>query len=358
MNFLDNITFRRTRTKSDSILNDSEVIAATPTLNETVTSVPEISDDEDDLVKKLREQITHLTLELQSAHSEIESLSLENSNLMSLNEKLSKNNDLYKKVTLTPAKLKSSSSKKNKSSNNKNNKQTQTETPKSKINNTNKPTLQKENTVENDSKSNKICIISTDNKNNLLYIAENIFEKSELCHYITPHGSMEVLLKGIKEKIANFTSLDFCIILLGEEDFKVTNRYLDSILKIRQVLQEITNTNIIICTPTYKFFTNNYLYNSRVETFNNLLYLDTITHEHAYFLDSNENLRYDDTMFDRRTGSINSSGMQLLLKDVYRMIVYIESSITSCKYGVDLNKEMSPSQNNTPKPASQKLFRS
>ncbi|KAH9631112.1 hypothetical protein HF086_013070 [Spodoptera exigua] len=114
MNFLDNITFRRTRTKSDSILNESEVVAATPTLNETVTSVPEMSDDEDDLVKKLREQITHLTLELQSAHSEIESLSLENSNLKSLNEKLSKNNDLYKKVTLTPAKLKSSSSKRTK----------------------------------------------------------------------------------------------------------------------------------------------------------------------------------------------------------------------------------------------------
>ncbi|KAH9636244.1 hypothetical protein HF086_009440 [Spodoptera exigua] len=150
MNFLDNITFRRTRTKSDSILNESEVVAATPTLNETVTSVPEMSDDEDDLVKKLREQITHLTLELQSAHSEIESLSLENSNLKSLNEKLSKNNDLYKKVTLTPAKLKSSSSKKNKSNNNNktNNKQTQTETPKSKTNNTNKSTLQSENLVK------------------------------------------------------------------------------------------------------------------------------------------------------------------------------------------------------------------
>ncbi|KAF9407876.1 hypothetical protein HW555_012247, partial [Spodoptera exigua] len=181
-----------------------------------------MSDDEDDLVKKLREQITHLTLELQSAHSEIESLSLENSNLKSLNEKLSKNNDLYK--------------------------------------------------------------------------------------------------------------------------------------KIRQVLQEITNTNIIICTPTYKFFTNSYLYNSRVETFNNLLYLDTITHEHAYFLDSNENLAYDDTMFNRRTGAINGFGMKILFKDIYRMIDYIESSISSCNIGDVTGKEMSPNQNNIIKPTPQKLF--
>lgn len=359
MNFLDNITFRRTRTKSDSILNDSEVVANKSTLNETVTSVPEMSDDEDDIVKKLREQITHLTLELQNAHLEIESLSGENNNLKALNEKLSKNNDVNKNVTLTPTKLQTSNSKRNKSSNNKTNKQTQTETPKSKINNDiNKLTPPRENIVKNYSKRNKICIISTDNKNNLLYTAQNVFENCELCHYVTPHASMQVLLKGIRAKLANLTSLDYCVILLGEEDFKVTNRYLDDILQIRKDLQEITNTNIIICTPTYKFFTNNYLYNSRVETFNNLLYLDTITHEHAYFLDSNENLIYDDTMFDRRTGAINRFGMQSLFKDIYRMTVYIESSIASCKYGADQNKEMSPSQNNIPKPTPQKLFRS
>lgn len=67
MNFLDNIV-RRTRTKSVSILNDSEVVATSLTLNETITSLPEMSDDDDGELKKLREQITNLTLELQSAH--------------------------------------------------------------------------------------------------------------------------------------------------------------------------------------------------------------------------------------------------------------------------------------------------
>lgn len=52
MNFLENITFHRTRTKSDSTLNDSEV-AAMQTLNETTTSIPEMSDGDDGELKKI-----------------------------------------------------------------------------------------------------------------------------------------------------------------------------------------------------------------------------------------------------------------------------------------------------------------
>lgn len=169
----------------------------------------------------------------------------------------------------------------------------------------------------NQSKPKKMCILSTDNKNKLLYIAENTLEKHELCHYITPHGTVDHQLKGIKEKLSKFTLQDFCIILIGEEDFKITNKYFYTVLLIREVLQDISNTNIIIYTPTYKFFINNYLFNSRVETFNNLLYLDIITHGYAYFLDSNKSLRYDDTMFDRRTGVINNAGMQSIFKDIF-----------------------------------------
>ncbi|KAJ8724549.1 hypothetical protein PYW08_016023 [Mythimna loreyi] len=80
MNFLQNITIRRTRTKSDSMLNESDVGTMHATLNETVTSVPEMSDDDDDEIKKLKDQITKLTLDLQSAHLEIEELTLENNN--------------------------------------------------------------------------------------------------------------------------------------------------------------------------------------------------------------------------------------------------------------------------------------
>lgn len=39
------------------------------------------------------------------------------------------------------------------------------------------------------------------------------------------------------------------------------------------------------------------MFNWRVETFNNLLYLDIMTHEHAYILDSNKYLDYNYNMF-------------------------------------------------------------
>ncbi|KAJ8704203.1 hypothetical protein PYW08_016858 [Mythimna loreyi] len=87
MNFLQNITIRRTRTKSDSMLNESDVGTMHATLNETVTSVPEMSDDDDDEIKKLKDQITKLTLDLQSAHLEIEELTLE-ANKMNCTKKL------------------------------------------------------------------------------------------------------------------------------------------------------------------------------------------------------------------------------------------------------------------------------
>lgn len=341
MNFLENITFRRTRTKSDSMLNDSDIAATRATLNETVTSVPEMSDDDDE-IKRLRDQISKLTLELQNAHLEIEELTLENNNLTTLNINLTTQNELYKKVTYSPTKLKSPSTKKGRKIN-KNDKHTQTDN----INSPDKikcktSDMKKDNNKQlispinecrnskdnNRSKRNKICILSADNKNKLLNISENTFEQYDLCHYITPQGTMQLLLRGIKEKLSGFTLQDFCIILIGEEDFKITNKYFDIILLIRNMLQEVSNTNIIICTPTYKFFTNNYLYNSRVETFNNLLYLDTITHGHAYFLDSNMNLNYDDTMFNKRTGVINYSGMQSIFNDIFKMTKDILSSNT------------------------------
>ncbi|KAH9639576.1 hypothetical protein HF086_008997 [Spodoptera exigua] len=78
MNFLENITFRRPRTKSDSMLTDENELHTTNKTNETITSLPELSDDDDDEIKKLKEQVLNLTLELQNAQSEIKSLSIEN----------------------------------------------------------------------------------------------------------------------------------------------------------------------------------------------------------------------------------------------------------------------------------------
>lgn len=323
MNFLENITFRRARANSEPRLNDSDV-ATSLSLNETVTSIPDMSVEEIDEVKKLRDQVMNITLELQTAHSRIEMLTLENKELRQLNENLTKKTCDTDIIPNSPAKTKRSASKKK-------SKNTQKETD---VNVDSEVFLAQKKDKETHSdngykyqaKAPKICIISTDNKNQVLNIAENTLRWSQRCHYVTPHGNTQQLLAGIKEKLSDFSMEDYCIILIGEEDFKVTKVYVNIVTQLREMLQEIKHTNFIICTPTYKLGNFASLHNWRVELFNNLLYMDIITHEHAYFIDSNMNLNCDYHMFDRYTGRINNFGLKTIFKDVYEMILYIQSS--------------------------------
>lgn len=144
------------------------------------------------------------------------------------------------------------------------------------------------------------------------------------------NGSTELLFKGLQSKLQSFTMNDFCIIFIGEEDFQTTRDYFGKIIFIRESLRSIKHTNIIICSPTFKYNSGSLMYNWRVENFNNLLYMDILTHEHAYFLDSNRNLSCDYKMFRRRTGSINNSGMVTIFKDVLNYIHdIIQSNMTT-----------------------------
>lgn len=108
MNFLENITFRRVRTQSDSNTNDvSSVI--NETLDDTIHSLPDLSSDDindpkHDIISKLMQQIDKLTLDLKNAHQEIESLSLDNKNLIKLSDELRKKND-SNETTCSPAKI-------------------------------------------------------------------------------------------------------------------------------------------------------------------------------------------------------------------------------------------------------------
>ncbi|CAK1596325.1 unnamed protein product [Parnassius mnemosyne] len=112
MNFLENITLRRTgrtRTKSDSQSNlsqhDNELL--TQIMDDTATSVPDMSKDDSydqELITNLKKQVEKLTLQLSSAEEEIDNLTLENNNLKQSNEELQKINILYKKITNSPAK--------------------------------------------------------------------------------------------------------------------------------------------------------------------------------------------------------------------------------------------------------------
>lgn len=115
MNFLDNITFRRThvRTQSDPVVDDSGDIIS-QTLECTTNSMPDISDDEDnDEVRRLKDEIKKYEAQLNSAHREIEILTLENNQLKLSNEDLIKKNNLYKQVaTNSPIKSKANTPKK------------------------------------------------------------------------------------------------------------------------------------------------------------------------------------------------------------------------------------------------------
>ncbi|XP_047018966.1 uncharacterized protein LOC124629567 [Helicoverpa zea] len=358
MNFLENITFRRPRTKSDSMLTDENELHTTNVVNETATSLPELSDDDDDEIKKLKEQVFNLTLELQSAHSEIESLSIENSKLKKLNENLTKKNDIFKKITSSPAKLNVSSKKINITNNDGCDKQTQTE-PSSKVtsskqakkelpipkphksagtpnkvcdtqdDNTKKqknpnklqPTSTVKQSNQQDTSSDmKLCILSTNNKNKILTIAEKTFPNYKVCHYLSPGCGIMKLIDNIDLKLKNYTMDDYCLIFIGEADFRQTNNYIDLTIAIRQTLSKINHTNVIICAPTFRLNGYSTMYNGRIESFNSLLYLDACTHHYAYLFDSNYYLSYDYKMFWKKYGIVNNYGMSNIFMNLGLMI--------------------------------------
>lgn len=122
---------------------------------------------------------------------------------------------------------------------------------------------------------------------------------------------------------------DFCIIMIGEEDFMTTDNYFYLLQDIRKTLQRISHTNILICSPIFRCNKLSNMYNWRIENFNRLLYRDVQKHEYAYLIDSNLNLAYDYTMFHQRTGIINNRGMQNIFDSVREQMSAIQAWLTS-----------------------------
>lgn len=339
MNFLENITFRRTRTKSDSNANASGGLL-NETLDDTGNTLPDLSSSDDtelELTTKLKARITKLQQDLNDAHLKIGSLLMENDNLKQINQDLLKKNDLCGKNSNSPAKIPKILTPNQKDQ--VKHQQTQTEmvniTQKIK-NNTpqNRPRyfINAEQEISSPTDrpqmkqmtGSKICILSSNKRNKIRQSAENTLCKkpNEICHYLMSHCKIEQLIYGIENKLKTFTMSDFCIILVGEEDFNTTNDYFHLISCIRGTIEKIKHTNVIICAPTYKLYMN--MYNWRIENFNNLLYRDILTHEHAYYLDSNKNLTNDYKMFSKNTGSLNNYGIQTIFKDINKLINDIE----------------------------------
>lgn len=347
MNFLENITFRRTRTQSDS--KDRSCIVSP--LDDTVSSLPDLStEDSSDLLNKYKEQIDELTTQLNSAHTEIESLSLENNKLRKLNNELVKKNDLYKKITDSPIKKPKLNTPMKKSKiTNASTKQTQTDHLTEKYKKNNQKRDKSSNRCKQTERPKKICLLSTNKNNKILEIAENTFQGCLLCHYLYPNCDIKQLLTNIEKKLAGYTMDDYCVVMIGESDFKVTKDYFSLIYYIRDILQQIKYTNIIICLPTYKYGYLQNMFNWRVETFNNLLYLDVMTHEHAYLLDTNKKLNYDFYMFNKQLGFINNNGMKTIFHNLKELISEIDKYYTS--------EELSNNYQVTPKEIESLFFR-
>lgn len=337
---IENVTFRKPQ-RSSSLCDISSNGSLSDT---TMLSLPNTSVNDTQNNKDLYDKIKLLQEELLSANQEIENLNLENTNLKHELGKCKHVIDIYKKIGAPEKTFTPQSGRKKKhpiTPNNKNHKHneqlqnsdspTNYSTPQ--VQKQKQPKKSKENINESKVHSNfvvkpKMCILSTNRNNKMLSNAEYTFEdKYDLCHYLKPYVNTEELLKGLDTKLKSYTLNDFCVIFLGEEDFKRTSNYYEIIFQIRNALQVIQHTNIIICLPTYKYPFDTSLFNCRVETFNNLLYLDVLTHRHAYILDSNLNLQYDYTMFNTYSGSINNRGLRTIFKDLLDSITDIKQSI-------------------------------
>lgn len=151
-----------------------------------------------------------------------------------------------------------------------------------------------------------------------------------MCHYRMPKCGIEHILKDIDSKVRNFTHSDYCIIHIGEDDFKKTNNYIELVTFIREKLQTLNHTNFIICLPTFKYMVNsNIMYNCRIDTFNNLICMDVETYKYAYILDSNLNLPYTYDTYSRRYGSLNNKGLNIVISDLQDLILNLNTMIAS-----------------------------
>lgn len=378
MNFLENITLRRKGKKPVSgTMNESKTSTSSSTFDDA-SSLPDLSQDvassEHDKISELNDQINKLTIELNSAYHKIETLLQENQELRDINNELVNSDRTHRYIsdrvdeeTITENKSTTTAqttiqaqdielpSKNSKARNKQNNNSTKNKTIKRSQTNKSQTesitaekiqdidTTPKDSLIQEESakktctrnianrteiiqkapkNKNRICIVSTDN--NVLATAQNELknENNQVCHYLTQGADIEQLLKGIDTKLSDFTYDDYCVILIGQEDFKTTKEYTKIVQHIRYTLEKIKHTNIIICFPTYNYAwrRQHSLRNWRIETFNNLLYMDIITHEHAYYLDSNRNLEVDYSMFNSKTGYINHTALKIIFQDLKAFI--------------------------------------
>ncbi|CAG5006123.1 unnamed protein product [Parnassius apollo] len=97
-----------------------------------------------------------------------------------------------------------------------------------------------------------ICIISgiSNHKQSSIKRDKMMEQSAAYSHYRTPGGDIDQLSRGLQEKLANFTLNDFCILMIGDTDFKVSKNYKNIVYILKQRILAVQHTNIIICLPT------------------------------------------------------------------------------------------------------------
>lgn len=187
--------------------------------------------------------------------------------------------------------------------------------------NTTKKTIAKKNLIKH-----KLHLVSTDRSDKVLgLIAENFASTWNYCRYSFPNRSINNIMDMIPNIIKDLSPNDYCVILIGEEDFHVTGDYLQVVYKIRNTLKKYNNTNFIVCLPTY--ICGKPLYNSRVEMFNKLLMLDIESHEYAFWIDLNAELTFN--MFSFSSGRINYKGFMEVFNAIKLFVREIDLKIST-----------------------------
>lgn len=168
----------------------------------------------------------------------------------------------------------------------------------------------------------KILIFTTNKTNPITTIASSIFEhNSNFCHHVyNSNIGTGQLIRAMKQHTKKLSQDDYCILMIGEKDFRSSSNYRNIVDDIREELSSHNHKNTIICLPIYRCNEHSEMYNWRIETFNSLIYNDIRKHGYAMLIDSNRNLTYSYEMFLTKSGHINNKGMATILKDIYSFI--------------------------------------
>lgn len=170
----------------------------------------------------------------------------------------------------------------------------------------------------------KLCIISN-YSNYMIQLMRQAFRNENMCLYLKPGAGTRELFDGLQCKLRDFTLQDFCIIYIGDKDFKKSVNYYRLVNFIQDQVSLVQNTNVIICLPTFKINYSN-LFVKRVEIFSNLLYTNNLKHEYYYILDSNLNLSYDNDMFSWH-GNVNKKGLLIIFNDLMKLLIFVNSDM-------------------------------